>query len=491
MHSFLRGEKNTVAEILARLETNPVELREQVLAQALLEHIDPTLEEILRRGLVFELPVLRDALAAVCEEIPNLDQQINRAVALGLLEVSPDSSLRVPRILPLKLPEDRESLYSQGAKSLNQSWRVETKGYLSEEQCIEIHRLALLGKQRVIATETSSALSAKWHQQSRIGEVVSICCTTLEIFEDYSVLNNLAQAERKLGETDSAIKHYQRALEICPLDNQKDLAKILHNLAVIYIQIGQIEQAISFLQHSLEIYQDIGDPEIQMMALHEMARICTLRGQLYEAICHYQQCLKLSREIVEDIQGQVIEYQATTLHDLAHVYTIQERFDKAIPLYQQSLNLKELNGDIRGQSMTLNNLAYIYTFQAQFDQAIPLYLQSLEIKERTGDLRGKATTLHNLAYIYWVQGQKDEAANIYKQVLEINERTRDVEGYAKTLLMMGQLLAYSKGDFDTALDYLQQSLEILQRLQSPDAETVRRILNQVQQMVGIKNNWIT
>jgi hypothetical protein len=44
------------------------------------------------------------------------------------------------------------------------------------------------------------------------------------------------------------------------------------------------------------------------------------------------------------------------------------------------------------------------------------------------------------------------------------------------------VLAYQKGDFVTALDYLHQLLEILQRIQSPDAETVRGIINDVQQM---------
>lgn len=47
--------------------------------------------------------------------------------------------------------------------------------------------------------------------------------------------------------------------------------------------------------------------------------------------------------------------------------------------------------------------------------------------------------------------------------------------------MLGQLLA-SQGDFEQALNYLQQSLEILQHLHSPDAETVKRILATVQQM---------
>jgi hypothetical protein len=50
--------------------------------------------------------------------------------------------------------------------------------------------------------------------------------------------------------------------------------------------------------------------------------------------------------------------------------------------------------------------------------------------------------------------------------------------------MLGQLLAYQKGDFVTALEYLQQSLEILQRIKSPDAETVREIINDVQQMAN-------
>ncbi len=50
--------------------------------------------------------------------------------------------------------------------------------------------------------------------------------------------------------------------------------------------------------------------------------------------------------------------------------------------------------------------------------------------------------------------------------------------------MLGQLLADEKGDFATALDYLQESLEIFQRIQSPDAETVREIINDVQKMAN-------
>ncbi len=140
------------AAILNRLAADPVELREQVLAEALLRQMDTTMREMLSRGIVFELPVPRQAFAAVCKDIPNLDQLIDRAVALGLLQVSPDSLLRVSHILPMKLPEDAEALYKQAAEVLYHLWFKEAKTYMDEKRQ-EIHRLAVEGKAEKIVAE--------------------------------------------------------------------------------------------------------------------------------------------------------------------------------------------------------------------------------------------------------------------------------------------------------------------------------------------------
>jgi hypothetical protein len=53
---------------LTYLETGNlwVELREQVLLAELLNQMDSVMREMLSRGLVFELAVLREALIAVC-----------------------------------------------------------------------------------------------------------------------------------------------------------------------------------------------------------------------------------------------------------------------------------------------------------------------------------------------------------------------------------------------------------------------------------------
>ncbi|MFO5529369.1 MAG: tetratricopeptide repeat protein, partial [Cuspidothrix sp.] len=387
------ADKNVdVVAILNRLEVDAVELREQVLAEALLQQMDETMGEMLSQGLVFELPVPREALTAVCENIPNLDNYINRAVALGLLEVSPDESLRVPRILPLTLSTNVETLYQQGAEVLYSLWWEEAETSTEEEK-LEIHRLALLGKQGEIASTVGRAVTNNWINIGRFRDTLHLCKSTLNTVEDYRILHQLARSEEGLGEIEQAQQHYQQALELCPEIDEIEKAAIIHNLASIYAKTGKIEEAIT--------------------------------------------------------------------------------------LYQQSLEIKESIGDVQGKAATLHELAGIYAKTGKIEEAITLYQQSLEITESIGDVQGKAATLHQLAGIYANTGKIEDAITLYQQSLEITESIGNVKGKATTLAMLGQLLAYEKGDSVTALDYLQQSLEILQRIQSPDAETVRRIITRL------------
>ena len=699
----VRGEQNTVAEILARLEADPVELREQVLAEALLAQIDRTLEEMLQRGLVFELPVPREALTAICEGIPNLDKHINWAVALGLLEVSPDESLRVARILPLKLPHLPAALHKQAAEVLYRFWWGYPGTTITEERVLEIHRLALLGKERSFIAQVANALTDQWNNRSRFYEVVNACQATLEIVEESCIFSQLARAKEGLGDFEKALECYQKALELCPQKDEKLKSSIISNLASVYLlqgkidaalllfqqsleideridnfpgkavilhQMGciktiqgkldealflfqqslelknsigdienqiptlkclaqlycehlgqvdeaitllhkcleaeacidhvkgiadtlaaigriyygkleQVEVAIALLQESLELYsyggnimakahtlnqlaslcaqhnkidqainyyqqfadhleEHIGKVSLQAWALHEIAYLCAQQGKNDQAIDYYHQSLKLN-EPIDNFQCK-----ATTLHELADIYVKQGKNDQAIDYYQQALDLRELIGDLQGKAETLAmlgqvladeqvdsataltyihqslgilqqlhsseaqkeaekiqqilakvqhteavrlyNSAYIEAEEGQIEDAITLYKQAVELFERVDDIQSKATTLHNLAVLHAARGEFEEAIALYQQSLVFKERIDNVQGKAATLAMLGQLLAV-QGDSDTALNYLQQSLEILERLQSPDAETVRQAIARVQyELAGIKAN---
>ncbi|NDJ20861.1 tetratricopeptide repeat protein [Nostoc sp. B(2019)] len=80
--------------------------------------------------------------------------------------------------------------------------------------------------------------------------------------------------------------------------------------------------------------------------------------------------------------------------------------------------------------------------------------------------------------IYANKGEVDEAIALYNQSLEINERIGNVQGKAMTLWWLGHL-AEQQGEYTKAISYLQPALEILQRLKSPDAESVSASLDRV------------
>jgi tetratricopeptide (TPR) repeat protein len=505
--------------ILNRLEVDVVELREQILAEALLQQMDETMGAMLSQGLVFELPVPREALTAVCENIPNLADYINRAVALGLLEVSPDESLRVPRILPLTLPTHVETLYQQGAEVLYRLWwkQGETR---TEEEVLEIHRLALLAKKGEIASKVGAILASNWRKKSRFREALYLCKSTLNIVDDYHILHQLARSEQELGEIEQAEQHYQQALKLCPVTDEKTKAAIINNLANIFVQQGRVNIALNLFSQSLEITKRIRDLNGQAAILHNISNINIANKNFEEAIRNLDEIIQ-----IDESQNNFLG-KAKTFNSRANIYYEQDQFEKALEYFQKSFAIFKNQNDIQGQitalhnivniyqrqgnhqyarvilsqalqnakdsgamyiqAAILNSMAFTYDKQDGFDEKIICFEEAFKIAQYIQDVNAQATTLGNMASINAKQGNTEEAITQFKQLLalELHENNENFTLKARTLAMLGQLLAYQKRDFVTALEYLQQSLEILQRIQSPQAETVRGFINNVQQIAN-------
>ncbi|MEH2113824.1 tetratricopeptide repeat protein, partial [Nostoc sp.] len=79
-------------------------------------------------------------------------------------------------------------------------------------------------------------------------------------------------------------------------------------------------------------------------------------------------------------------------------------------------------------------------------------------------------------------GEIEEAIALYQQSLAITEQIGNVQTKAATLWWLGHI-AEQQGNYNQALDYLQPALEILQRIQSPNAEGVRKMVARVQDLI--------
>jgi hypothetical protein len=104
----------------------------------------------------------------------------------------------------------------------------------TEEQLLEIHRLAVLGRAATIAQDMTDMLANTWTGISRFGEIQDLCIKTLELGDTPDTLSHLARAKTVLGEVEGAIRLYRAALSMYEQAGDRvGLAMALTNIGVV------------------------------------------------------------------------------------------------------------------------------------------------------------------------------------------------------------------------------------------------------------------
>lgn len=463
-----------VDAILSRLDENPVELREQVLAQTLLAQMDAPLRDMLRRGRVYELPVPQAALAPLWQEIADWPQRQERAVALGLLEVSPLGALRVPRILPL--PEPEEGLYETAAQQLYQLWWLADGASVNEEQALELVRLGLLTNNPEIAAELAHRVASHWVNRSRYMESRELCRLVLEKFEDYRILHTLARAEEVVGSLTDAIVHYREALRLCPEEDKQVKSAIHGSLASVISAQGHIREARACLQKSLELDKKIEDVRGEAITLNDMAIVMADQGNIEEAEKLLQRSLVLF-ESIDNLEDK-LEGRATVLSNLASVRVQKGDFEGALSLWNEDLEISECIGDIQGEAVTLDNIARVRAQQGDVKEALRLWNEVLERFRRTGDLRGEAATLIIMASFAEETGDRFRQLELNLQAVQALGQVREFQDLFTVLTNLARS-AEAKPDV-----YLAQATWLGLRIQTSLTDIlnlIRYFFNQVPQ----------
>ncbi|MGK7952882.1 MAG: GUN4 domain-containing protein [Xenococcaceae cyanobacterium] len=150
------GREDTETK-LTELEQSPTEeWKDQIIWSELYELIDEPLQRILSYCLVYELPVPKVAMIAVCDSLDDYQKLLQLGLDFGLIEISSepreeDRVYRVSRILPhiipnIQLPEAPEvySLYCKAHDKLHELWG--NKKNKSLEKWREIFRLLFADK---------------------------------------------------------------------------------------------------------------------------------------------------------------------------------------------------------------------------------------------------------------------------------------------------------------------------------------------------------
>jgi tetratricopeptide (TPR) repeat protein len=340
--------------ILTAMKDKQAEFLENILAAKLLEQQQQGLRKMLERGTLFDLPVPLGVLKSICGEFDRaeLDRHVDRSQALGLLESGlTDGLVRVPKVLNLTLKQkDKQKLAELAVRALYDVW-LEKAPTSTEEQQVEIHRLAMLGGDGEIAVEMAWILSNSWIDVSRYREARTFCEETLALQEDSTVI---------------------------------------HNLSRIYESLGELNQALTLSQQSIELYRVIGNRQGEASSLHQMSIIYESLGDLNQALILSQQSIEILRAI-GNRQGE-----AASLHQMSMIYQSLGELNQALTLSEQSIEIKRAIGNRQGEAASLAQMAFIAGKQGDSVRKRELNLQAATIFGSICDYGGLVTTLRNL-----------------------------------------------------------------------------------------------
>lgn len=260
---------------LTQLEANPGEWKGKIIWEELYEQIDPTIEKILSRCLVFEIPVPMQALEAICDSISDYKEQLERAIELALIEVSPEADeskrvYRVSRILPqiiptIKLPEEPKvyKLYQKAHEILHQLWGNEYEK--SKEKWQEIFRLKFANKENPqrFRQGFSEMLEVQYNEGADQAFESELRKCRDELVKDglcKALENYLQQKQWKNADEETAWIFYQVMVKK-KYKNWEDLCKnfpceTLREIDQLWVQNSNNKFGISIQR---EIYQESGE----------------------------------------------------------------------------------------------------------------------------------------------------------------------------------------------------------------------------------------
>ncbi|MEW5768042.1 MAG: tetratricopeptide repeat protein [bacterium] len=276
---------------------------------------------------------------------------------------------------------------------------------------------------------------------------------------------------KKLNIYKNLLEEYKTDKEI----DEKNIAKLISKMGQIYYLLGDYDSALKQYQKALEIIERIGDIAQVAKSLHQIGMVYHQRGDYDSALKQYQKALEID-ERIGDIAGV-----AGSLHNIGMIYHQRGDYDSAIKHYQKALEIAERIGDIAGVAKSLHNIGAIYHQRGDYDSAIKHYQKALEITERIGDIAGVAKSLHNIGAIYHQRGDYDSALKQYQKALEIAERIGDVVQVARSLGQIG-VLYFDKSDYKRALEFSTQAYSIFEKIGSPDVRIAKGYIQRIKEL---------
>ncbi len=275
--------------------------------------------------------------------------------------------------------------------------------------------------------------------------------------------------ERTLGHYDSALKHYEIALNIDKLikGNEERLSTLYNNIGLALDDKGQYDKAIENYQKALDIIESsIKENKLYNPAINNnLGSVWISKGNYNKAISYYEKALKL----IISKEGEICKNAARTYGNLGAAWNSKGVYDTAINYYEKALKTEKLiSGENNPSSSTiLGNIALAWNSKGNFIKAMEYNEMALQydLKIYGGEHPKVGLDYSNIGIAYYAKNEYDKSIIYFEKTLQIRIANFG-ENHPSTSTTYNNLgLAWSsKGDLDKAIEYFNKSLGICNKI---------------------------
>ena len=276
-----------------------------------------------------------------------------------------------------------------------------------------------------------------------------------------AALGNLDRGDESLRSLEDLVRMGETSLG--PL--HPFLGQPLMNLANMYMTRGRYADARTMLDRVRLIGEQAYRPVSEDWAVFHFTYgdLETVEGRDAEALVHYEQCVRLFRELTSPESMDVL----LTLARVGETQARMERLSEAQQTLQQVVELakKDLKQHERVYTQALSGLANIHEVQGQHDKALKLRQQALEVRERSlGQEHFNTALLRvNMASSHLELGNAPRALAICEKELPLFEKTVGLDSPNGVLPVTGKGEALLKlGRASEAVPLFEHVLQVLE-----------------------------
>ena len=230
--------------------------------------------------------------------------------------------------------------------------------------------------------------------------------------------NNLGNSYDKIGDIDSALRAYKRAVEINP-----KLSESRVNVGNIYLKKGRVNDAIREYLGALRI-----NPK-DATTHNNLGNAYTEQERFSYAVSEYQRAINLDPNFIDSYRG------------LAIAYNKQERFAMAVSILKRAIAVAPKDANC------YNLMGEAYNHIGSYDRAISFYDKALEIEPNLVD------AYYGLAVCYREKDLVEEEITAYNNILAIKP-----DAYA-ALVNLGNAY-FGRGKYTEAIKQYKKAVEI-------------------------------